>query len=66
MGRWRSDARRRRASSFAAATGSSLLEKALAPLRNRLTEAQFGRLAKALSLTFGLEVIAGAQGHVEG
>lgn len=34
-----------------------LLEKALAPLRDQLSEAQFGRLAKALSLTFGLEVI---------
>lgn len=34
-----------------------LLEKALAPLRSKLTEAQFSRLAKALSLTFGVEVI---------
>jgi AcrR family transcriptional regulator len=34
-----------------------LLEKALSPLRDRLTEAQFSRLAKALSLTFGLEVL---------
>lgn len=34
-----------------------LLEKALSPLRGKLTEAQFGRLAMALSLTFGLEVI---------
>lgn len=34
-----------------------LLEKALAPVRDRLTEEQFGNLAKALSLTFGLEVV---------
>lgn len=34
-----------------------LIEKALAPLRGRLTEAEFGRLAKSLSLIFGLEVI---------
>lgn len=34
-----------------------LLQKALSPLRGKLTEAQFGKLAKALSLTFGLEVI---------
>ena len=34
-----------------------LLERALAPVRDRLSEAEFGRLAKALSLTFGLEVI---------
>lgn len=34
-----------------------LLERALAPVRDRLTEADFGRLTKALSLTFGLEVI---------
>ena len=34
-----------------------LLEKALAPLRGTLSEAQFGKLAMALSLTFGLEVI---------
>lgn len=34
-----------------------LLEKSLAPLRDRLDDAQIGRLAKALSLTFGLEVI---------
>ena len=34
-----------------------LLEKALSPLRDKLTEAQFAKLAKALSLTFGLEVI---------
>lgn len=34
-----------------------LLGKALSPLRDKLTEAQFSKLAKALSLTFGLEVI---------
>ena len=34
-----------------------LLEKALAPLQDKLSEAQFSRLAKALSLTFGLEVL---------
>ena len=34
-----------------------LLEKALSPLRGRLSEVQLSRLAKALSLTFGLEVI---------
>lgn len=34
-----------------------LLERALAPVRDRLSDAEFGRLAKALSLTFGLEVI---------
>lgn len=34
-----------------------LLKKALAPLQGRLTEAQFSRLAKALSLTFGIEVV---------
>lgn len=34
-----------------------LLQKALEPVRERLTEAQFGNLAKALSLTFGLEVV---------
>jgi AcrR family transcriptional regulator len=34
-----------------------LLEKALAPLENRLSPAQFAKLAMALSLTFGLEVI---------
>lgn len=34
-----------------------LLERALAPVRDRLSEAAFSRLAKALSLTFGLEVI---------
>lgn len=34
-----------------------LLEKAIAPLRDKLTEAQFNRLAKALSLIFGIEVI---------
>lgn len=34
-----------------------LLEKALAPLRDRLSDAEFGRLAKSLSLVFGLEVI---------
>ena len=34
-----------------------LLEKALAPLRGALTEAQFSRLAKALSLVFGIEVV---------
>ncbi len=34
-----------------------LLQRALAPLHGRLTEAEFGRLTKALSLTFGLEVV---------
>jgi AcrR family transcriptional regulator len=34
-----------------------LLEKALEPLRDTLTDAQFGKLAKALSLIFGVEVI---------
>ena len=34
-----------------------LLQRALAPLRGRLTEDEFGRLTKALSLTFGLEVV---------
>lgn len=34
-----------------------LLEKALVPVRGKLSEPQFARLAKALSLTFGLEVI---------
>ena len=34
-----------------------LLEKALAPLREKLSGVQFDRLAKALSLTFGIEVI---------
>lgn len=34
-----------------------LLERALTPVSDRLSEAEFGRLAKALSLTFGLEVI---------
>ena len=34
-----------------------LSERALSPLSDRLTGAEFGRLAKALSLTFGLEVI---------
>ena len=34
-----------------------LLEKALAPLREKLSDAQFDRLAKALSLIFGIEVI---------
>lgn len=34
-----------------------LIEKALSPLRSRLTEAEFGRLSKSLSLVFGLEVI---------
>ena len=34
-----------------------LLEKALLPLRDRLSKAQFSRLAMALSLTFGLEVL---------
>ena len=34
-----------------------LLERALAPVSDRLSEAEFGRLTKALSLTFGLEVI---------
>ena len=34
-----------------------LLEKALAPLREKLSAVQFDRLAKALSLIFGIEVI---------
>ena len=34
-----------------------LLQKAIAPLRESLTEAQFQRLAKALSLVYGLEVL---------
>ena len=34
-----------------------LLKRALSPVSHRLSEAEFGRLAKALSLTFGLEVI---------
>lgn len=34
-----------------------LLQKAIAPLRTRLTKTQFSRLAKALSLTYGLEVL---------
>jgi AcrR family transcriptional regulator len=34
-----------------------LLQKAIAPLRHKLSRAQFGRLAKALSLTYGLEVM---------
>ena len=34
-----------------------LLQKALSPLRDHLTEAEFARLAQALSLTFGLEVL---------
>jgi AcrR family transcriptional regulator len=34
-----------------------LLKRALAPVRDRLSEAAFTRLTKALSLTFGLEVI---------
>jgi AcrR family transcriptional regulator len=34
-----------------------LLERALAPLRDQLSEAAFTRLTMALSLTFGLEVI---------
>lgn len=34
-----------------------LLAKALSPLREKLTEAEFSKLAKALSLTFGMEVI---------
>lgn len=34
-----------------------LLQKALAPLRTLLDEAAFTRLAQALSLTFGLEVL---------
>jgi AcrR family transcriptional regulator len=34
-----------------------LLQGALAPLRRELTRAQFSRLAKALSLTYGLEVL---------
>ncbi len=35
----------------------ALLEKALAPLRDKLSDAEFSRLAKSLSLIFGLEVI---------
>jgi AcrR family transcriptional regulator len=34
-----------------------LLQKAIQPLRKRLGAAQFSRLAKALSLTYGLEVL---------
>lgn len=34
-----------------------LIEKALEPVRGKLSEAQFSRLAKSLSLAFGLEVI---------
>lgn len=34
-----------------------LLQKAIEPLRKRLSGAQFSRLAKALSLTYGLEVL---------
>ncbi len=34
-----------------------LLERALSPLKGKLAPAQFSRLAMALSLTFGLEVI---------
>lgn len=34
-----------------------LLQKAIQPLRSRLSAAQFSRLAKALSLTYGLEVL---------
>lgn len=34
-----------------------LLEKALSPLKDQLSAEQFGKLAKALSLTFGLEVV---------
>lgn len=34
-----------------------LLQKAISPLRKRLTKTQFSRLAKALSLTYGLEVL---------
>ena len=34
-----------------------LLQKAIDPLRQRLTKTQFSRLAKALSLTYGLEVL---------
>lgn len=34
-----------------------LLERALAPLRTKLTSVQFSRLSKALSMIFGLEVI---------
>jgi AcrR family transcriptional regulator len=34
-----------------------LIERAIAPLRGELTEAEFRRLAKSLSLVFGLEVI---------
>ncbi len=34
-----------------------LVERALAPLRGALSDAQFSRLAKSLSLVFGLEVI---------
>lgn len=34
-----------------------LLQQAIAPLKGRLDKAQFGRLAKALSLVYGLEVL---------
>lgn len=34
-----------------------LLQKAIEPLRTQLTPAQFSRLAQALSLTYGLEVL---------
>lgn len=34
-----------------------LLQMAIAPLKNRLPEAKFQRLAKALSLVYGLEVL---------
>ena len=34
-----------------------LLQRAIAPLRGKLTRAQFTRLAKALSFTYGLEVL---------
>ncbi len=35
----------------------ALIEKALAPLHDQLSDAEFSRLAKSLSLIFGLEVI---------
>jgi hypothetical protein len=35
----------------------NLLQEAIAPLRDTLGRAQFGRLAKALSLIYGIEVL---------
>jgi hypothetical protein len=34
-----------------------MLQMAIAPLKNKLPEAKFQRLAKALSLVYGLEVL---------